>query len=259
MIKSAISTGHHYYLVLFKPTKTITLNKIVKMVGDLSEKIRLKETNVEVFHLQKSINYLFGSSSLLEKNKDKKVRNGFSYWYDFYIGKMDIKGEIYYLAFPYKSLQSLLFKEYPSVFTKAEFFTPVVKTVLDAMRHRTKTADKELLVEIIKYSAEIEDEVNADKVHIVGQNPQYSAVYDLLNNSKNISVKPSSLRLRFWNENIGEIILAFDRLGNYRIWIFKDKINETVAMLPLVFTFFFKIEAVETKSIISAYTTLETD
>jgi hypothetical protein len=259
MITSAIATSHHYFVLLFRSHSIFSINKIVNTIGEASEKIKFSETKSDSYHLQRSLDYLYGSSGLLEANKNQKIRNGgYSYWYDFYTGKLDIEGDIYFIAFPYKQLQTYLFNAFPTIFSKVEFYTPMVKVVLEAMRKKNKVvSEKELLVEILRYTAEVNDDDNSDKVHIVGQNPQYSAVYDLLNSTKGIRVNPSSLRLRFWKENVGEIMLSFDRLGNYRIWIYKDKMEEAISMFPTMFQYFFKIKAIETKTTLSSYTTLD--
>jgi hypothetical protein len=262
MNNSSISSAHHYYLVFTKPEVNYTLNEVYNEFCDkgFSELI-LKSPEAEIYHVQKRYNSKFGSSILLFSNKD--IENPNLVWYDFYIGMLKHgSDQVYFICYPYKNIQKEVLKS--NFLSNTLFYLPNVENVLNYFKHRSNQenlapTDKEddFISEIVKYTAELKDDANADRINIIGNNPLNSSIYKFIEANSSISIKHSSMKLKCIRLALGSIDLLFDRHGNFRFWIPKNTIEQTLVMISSVFTFFSEIDAFNLGRELSSYSTID--
>ena len=112
-----------------------------------------------------------------------------------------------------------------------------------------------LKADIIQYGAEIV--ADGTIISLSGKNPLQSSVYRKLENMEELNIEPVKLKLQCLRPEIGEIHLAFDRLGNYRFWIGNDAKLTPVGLLPDAFRVFEEAKALKTESFINNYSMLE--
>lgn len=272
MIKpSSIASFHHYYVLFLSNPKITSIGSLIKYLSVKKKNIELlcsDESFGEIYHIQLEIDVLnssYGSVNVMESNRVHKNKDIFAY--DMYVGTFDLESKKkYFLAYPYKGLEKYLKINYPIIFKTCVFDKPLVETVLNYIKERPyKSNDKEsninknIEVDIIKYSAEIKEGLikNAKKMSLIGENPVNSKVYDILNNSMDVTIKPLSLKLKCVNEMIGDIELLFDKHGNYRFWIPKNMESERTSMLPSVLTFLNSIKALKQNSYMTSHSAID--
>lgn len=271
MIDSAISTQHHFWILVFKTHSQTTINKLVDSFSESTEYCEMifKNKRSINFHCQRKIKISnkreVGMGEFLLKNKTEDPSE---FWYDFYIGEFDLdKTKLNYLCYPYKALErKIKLTIAPWAFGTASYYVPQIEEILSQMQTK-KGSDrftyipKNLLftTDIVKYVANVSDRDvvgSADKVQITGKNPLESKVFkELYKRPNEFGISTSSLKLRCKLHKIpdennkstldGEIGLLFDHLGNYRFWIpietkYFNK-SKTLKMINLVINFFNEI------------------
>lgn len=266
MIESIIASSHHYYVVFVESTQVKTLASLMKIFDSdpTFEYIKMDAPKQELpIHLQLEIDECYGSESLLQINKSRTRKGTTTYWYDFYIGKVpNQKNPIFYICYPYSRVARFLESSFDSNNISRHFYKPKVNKVLEFMKSR---GTKDLLglekqgfeLDITKYTAEIKDEANANKVNLIGDNPLDSRIFQLLENDKSITIEATALKLKCKNINIGELEMSFDRLGNYRFWLKRDLQKKSVPIISFLFQFFAEIDSLEQSRFISTRTLLE--
>jgi len=262
MINSIISSSHHYYLAFFESTQLKSINKIVDLFPVNPKSISLNPGSEGFSHLQEEIGSLYGSEILLAKNKGRDRKGIPHYWYDFYYGFVDQERKIYFICYPYSKLSRFLERGFDEKALKPNFFKANVEKVLEHMRNRGKKTISRIErqgfeIDITKYTAEVKEEANANKVSLVGANPLNSRIFDVLNDDKSITIEATALKIKCRKDKIGEIELAFDRLGNFRFWLKKNSQEVTLPMIKFVFQFFSEISSLDKTQFLSRHTFLE--
>jgi hypothetical protein len=262
MIESPLATSHHFYLVFFDTFKDVPLSSLLSLFDAPKdhEKISLLENKKDfVLHFQLELKKAYGIESVLLANRNKKT-GGF--WYDFYLGKSYESGTTYYyICYPYALLGKYIENAFIDKKVKRVFLKPQVKDVLSYMKKRqTKNRPKidlhNLQTDIVKYSARVTEESNANRINIIGANPLDSRVFDILNKDDEIQIEPISLKIKCVKEEIGKIEISFDKLGNCRFWLTKDT-EEKFSLIPYLLKFYLSIGAIDKSSFISSYSLLE--
>nr|WP_321406239.1 hypothetical protein [uncultured Carboxylicivirga sp.] len=271
MNNSVIASNHHFYLVLFELNELSTCEELLNAIQienyTLLENENEKLTKNKIFHFQKKFKGALGSIDLLIGNKmDKEPNPDKAYYlYDLYCGKTNVifasdKKDCFFICFPYKALQSIIFDR--NTFKNSIFYIPSVPVMLKHFQNgKMAPIQNEIDSSIIKYSADIVDEANADNVSIIGKDPLNSSIFKLMIESDEIDIEVSSLKLNCtWKEDYNySFNLLFDRLGNYRFWIPKNKQKSTLPMLEKTFTLFSEINGIEQTERLSKYTTVITN
>jgi len=266
MIKSIISSSHHYYLAFWESAQLRSVSKILGIFPTNPSQEQLitnsKNNSDIIYHVQEEIATLYGSEILLNANKSKERKGDTYYWYDFYYGLVDPERKIYFICYPYNKLSRFIETNFNMQSVKPSFYKANVITVLEHMRNRGKKnisqAEKEgFEIDITKYTAEVKEEANANKVNLIGANPLNSRIFDVLNDDKSITIEATALKLKCHKEKIGEFELSFDRLGNFRFWLKKDCQLTSLPMIRYVYRFFSDINSLNKSSFLSAHTLLE--
>lgn len=242
-IKSKIETNHNYYTIVFELDQTQNINKLIERFNFTipPEPIELNNRKEKFFHTELLSNELFSSESFLKENRVSKAGK-ILYRYDLYIGELNLANKkVFFISFPYKALGKYIDANFLTKFFTRTFLIPDVDIILNYMKNKEKHELNYMEkfnyeVNITKYTAKIMESPNAKKVSLSGVNPLQSPVYDIL--SSQIKVEPILLKLSCINRRIGELELSFDKYGNYRFWLFKDKKTETLSVLPYVINFF---------------------
>ena len=257
MHNSIISSAHHYYSLLLRIDQ-IKDKSFIKTVLSSYKNSSIISSEFRIYHLQEQINKTYGSEEYLERNKVTK--NGIDmYWYDFYLGLVELDNiEHIYLCYPYKALEVHLQKKFPTLFQNSVYYVPDVNLVLEHTKKNsafnTINKNTEVLVDVIKYSAEVLGQDNTDKVNLVGSNPQDSEIYAKLNEL--FAMYPSSVKLRFSKNDLKknkQLDLIFDRLGNFRFWIPKNQIENSIESLSIAFQYLAAINSLKKAIKLSKY------
>lgn len=273
MINSGISSNHHYYVFFFELTNMSSLSNIASIFDCESDFEIFKvdsSSELDFCHLQLELDKIYGSEAVLLLNKNPKKKNPkdkFYYWYDFYIGSLYLDNKkIYYVCYPYSGLGKFLTTSFQAKSIKTVFFKPQLALVLEYMAHRNisgiSIAEKNgFTADITKYAAQVKDDENkANKVTILGENPLKSKTFEILNRKdQGISIETVSLKLSCKQENVGEIELSFDKLGNYRFWLKKNAQEITIPSIPFAFKFLMEVAPLERSTFISSNTLLENE
>ena len=264
-----LSSNHHYYVFFFESSKIKSLSAIPKLF-DVRSDFKIipigKNKNLEFCHLQLELNKVYGSESVLQLNMSQTKKDGPFYWYDFYIGKIDISDKRYFfICYPYNKLGKFLENSFHAKSVQTTFYKPELEKVLDYMRSRntkglSKIEKQGFIADITRYSAEVKENDNtANRVNIIGENPLKSKTFDILNSADGITVETVSLKLRCKQLEIGEVELSFDRLGNYRFWLRRNSQNANVPVIPYAFKFLMEIAPLKATNFISSNTLLENE
>lgn len=268
MVDSIISSHHHFYVFFVSSPKLRSLKGLAELF-DFPSSFEIKSFNkkkeLSYCHLQLGLPKAYGNELLFEANK-KKLKNGDTiFWHDFYLGRFTISNnEYYYICYPYNKLGKLLENclHEKNVFTN--FYKPNVEEVLTYMKKRKNNRNTEpekegLYVEITKFTAQVEEEGNANKINLIGNNPLNSRAFDVLKTDLGISIETVSLKLNCNLDQVGNVDLSFDRLGNYRFWLRRDSQEITLPVIPSAFRFLMQITPLKTSSFVSKNTLLEND
>lgn len=216
-----------------------------------------------ILHIQIEIEGAYGNEVLLRPNKSLK-RKG-CYWYDLYVGQITSLNNVYFICYPYsklsKYLEEILKKKSPfPVFHKTN-----VNKVLEYMRQKNSKPPLRLKKEgfepeITKYTAEVKESADADRVNLMGSNPLNSTIFEVLNNNENISIEATALKVKCDIKKVNwNMELSFDRLGNYRFWLKRDLQASTLPMINYVYRFFSEISSIEKNNYLSIHTFLENE
>jgi len=268
MIESSIASNHYYYVFFFAAPKIKTLSSIPDLFDfEADHKIISSDKNRqwEFCHFQLELDKMYGSEAVLVMNKSKKKEN--YYWYDFYVGKIELEGKkYYYTCYPYSKLGKFLERSLREKSIQPVFYKPDLQGVLDYMKTRNNTGlsvieNAGFSADIVRYSGEVtEDETQANRVNIIGANPLKSKTYEILSRPENeIGIVTISLKLKCKQEKIGDIELSFDRLGNYRFWLRKFAQDTSIPVIPYAFKFLMEIAPLESSNFISQNTLLENE
>lgn len=269
MIDSVIASNHHFYVLFFESQKIKTLSSISSIFNNRSqyEIISIKKNrNLDFCHLQLELNKLYGTENVLKLNLSKNKKGGPFYWYDFYIGKIDLNEiRYFYICYPYNRLGKFLENCFHSKSIQTTFYKPKLEKVLAYMQDRSHIGIS--LMEkngfngdITRYSAVVsEAEDKANKINIIGQNPLKSKTFEILNAAEGISIETIALKLKCLQLDIGEIDLSFDRLGNYRFWLKRKAQGSSIPTIPFAFKFLMEIAPLESSEFISSNTLLENE
>jgi len=266
MIESVISSSHHFYVIYIEASGIHSVNDLLDFIKedkDVNKVHFIDDQNKFYYHAQIQLNYALGSENILQQNK-AGVKNGKQYyWYDLYLGEVHLDGKKYFfLCYPYNRIGKILDEYFTASKLSKKVLKPDVNIVLDYMKNRgisglTKTEIEGFLVDITKYSAEIKEEIHANRINIIGNDPLNSRVFDLLSQDDQISIEALSLRLKCVDQNQGTVELAFDRLGNFRFWLKRDAQSKVMPILPISMQFFTEIKALKESSYINSFTLLE--
>jgi hypothetical protein len=269
MIESTISSNHHYYLFFFESSKLKTLSSVTSIFGNNNsyEIISFgKNKEMEFCHLQLEIDKLFGSESVMALNISKTKKGGPFYWYDFYIGKIDLnEKKFFFICYPYNRLGRYLVDIFHSKSVQTIFYKPKLEDVLDYMKNRNNKGLSQVEksgfnADITKYSARItEDDNRANRINIIGENPLKSKTFEILSSEKDIGIETISLKLRCSQVNVGDIELSFDSIGNYRFWLKKYAQKTSIPVIPFGFKFLMEIAPLQQSDFISINTFLENE
>jgi hypothetical protein len=268
MIDSIIASNHHYYVLFFESEKIKTLSSIGKLF-DVRNDFQIttvgKNKDLEFCHMQLEIEKRYGSEAVLLFNLSRKKTGSF-YWYDFYIGKIDISGMRYFfVCYPYNRLGKFLQDSFQNKSIQTTFYRPELETILEYIRGRnvkglSKIEKQGFVADITKYSAEVKErDDKANRINISGENPLKSKTFDILRSADEISVETVSLKLRCKQLEIGEVELSFDRLGNYRFWLKRNAQKVNVPVIPFAFKFLMEIAPLQQTNFISTNTLLESE
>lgn len=265
MVKSLISSSHHYYLTFCEISQFRSLTKVQDIFPINPKSVSLNNAKIaseSFYHLQEEIAGLYGSEVVLSANKSKERKGALHYWYDFYIGYADPDRRIVFICYPYTKLSRFLESNFRRLSLKPVFYKASVLKVLDHMRNKGKRnlsrAERDgFEIDITKYTAEVKEEANANKVSLIGANPLNSRIFDVLNEDKSISIEATALKLKCFKAGIGEMELSFDRLGNFRFWLKRDAQMSTLPMIKSIFQFFTEISCLEKGQFLSSYSLLE--
>jgi hypothetical protein len=267
MITSSIASSHYYYIVYLQSDQFKNASDIVNCfdVKKEQEVESFPQNNIayQYIHLQIELPKSYGAESILFNNKGQ-LKNGVQfYWYDLYIGEIELDGlTSHYICYPYTKLSTYIDDCFAKKGIKKRILKPDVNIVLAYMKDiaenkRQQISIANLNVEITKYSAEIKEEVNANKINIFGTNPLKSRVFKVLSSDSDIVIAPMSLKLLCTLLQVGVIELSFDRLGNFRFWLKKSGQQDALSVLPKSMEFFNLISALVYSSYINSYTLLE--
>jgi hypothetical protein len=209
---------------------------------------------------QLALNRPYGTDSVTQKIEEENKST--IYLYDLYLGEVKSDRRSYfYLSYPYARLGKILDESFKGKILKT-IIKPVVPTVLHYMQNRgviglTKIEHDRLNIDITKYSAEITEEANANRINISGKNPLNSHVYDILNKDPQVFLKPISLKLKCIIDEVGMIELAFDKLGNMKFWLRQNGQQNILSILPTTLEFFSEIKALKGSPYINSLSLLE--
>lgn len=276
MIESELASGHHFYLMMFKPEEMKTLDQLRLKLTDEGNNLHIIDSDIfQVYRCQKRFQGRFSKRDFLNKN----FHSDGTVWYDFYVGSIGTEHDnLLFVCFPYKGIQKeLVNKILPEFLKNAIFFKPELDSILTYMRNRTSVDKKEVesiienyykgnnrifTADITRYTSYVVNEDQySDKVQITGKNPLNSKVFQILKEKQyeeEITLKTSSMKLNCQIEvenNItgqsfteGTIDILFDHYGNYRFWLpFYDEEHpsKTLIMLNPLYKYFNYIKAFE--------------
>lgn len=264
MKESVIASSHHFYVTFFDSPDIKSVSSLINLFTDKMNIEPVVQKNKNQLHIQLLINERYGNERVLIGNQVKRGEKIY-YWYDFYIGKLDTEEKkIFFICYPYNRMKHYL----EDIFFENEitnvYHKPVVKTVLEYMKESDRSEatrlDEGFSAQITKYTAQIKNSLESNRVNIIGQNPLNSKVFEILNKKGlGLTIKTTSLKLRCDKLDVGHIDLAFDRLGNFRFWIRRDAADIAIPMIPFAFDFFKNIDAIIEDEFISSQTLLEDD
>lgn len=247
MIKSAIASKHHYYL-LFYNNDPVTTESTLDLLNPKPENIERRDgINGVDLHVQLEIPERYGSEFLLEQNKVSES----IYLYDLYLGSFtDLEGKkVNYFCYPYKQMDyDLKLKYFKSLFKDAKYYIPNIDIVLAYLKETnadnyTKVQKQSITVDVLKYSAHL-FEGTAKAVTLIGHNPLKSRIYDIILNTAGIIMEPTSLKLGFADSD-NKIDIVFDKHGNFRFWIHLDTQHSKFSLLKYVYSFFDEIKSMK--------------
>lgn len=263
MIDSVIATSHHYYVIYLRFKKSITFSDLLKcFTQNPLVKNSYSETAHNLTHLQLELPYLLGIENVLQVNKGGFYDNKQHYWYDFYISNISSTNKSdYILCYPYTKLSDFIEYCFNQKVLEMLVLKPQVPELLNYLKDRGKVPaniqKSGFVLDIIKYSAAINEEMNAKKLIIFGENPLESRVFEIVNNDSQLKVEPLSLRLKC-SLNSSEILeISFDKLGNGRFWMKKNHQNNITTILPSVLQLFYEINGLKQSLYINSYSLLE--
>lgn len=260
---SGLTSLHHYYVVFFEAKELTSPLEIFKLfhVSKNKETNPTKDGSGSVLHFQLELPKAFGSLSILSTNKATEIDNVQNYWYDFYAGEIIIsKRKFFYISYPYVKLGKYIESHLSSNRIRRVLYKPQMTSVMDFMKlHDGQYVHKSFKADIIKYTASIMEDNNANKINILGRNPLKSSVYKLLSEAQNIAFETTSLKMQCFDKDTGSLELAFDRLGNYRFWVGYEKDIEVYSTLPSVFRFLYRENLLEEDTFFNSFTLLEGD
>ncbi|MDF2190556.1 hypothetical protein [Paraflavitalea sp. CAU 1676] len=274
MIESIIATSHHYYLLFFESEKLRNWNSIPEVFDRHYECEVLsgsKSKGDGLFHMQMEFESPFGSETLLTSNISRKVKGSVYYWYDFYYGKVNPDSSVWFLCFPYSKFSKYIEKSFKEKGIFPKFLKSNVPSVLSYLKDRvngervTSIERKGFNIDITKYTAEVKESANANKVSLLGVNPLNSKIYDVLNSSTEISIEATALRVKcdLLHKDIdkkgakGQIELSFDRIGNFRFWLKRETYLEDLALLRYIYLYFSEIKSLEKSTFLSSQNLLD--
>ena len=266
MIDSVIASNHHFYILFLESTKIKNLVGLVKFFGEKSDYKLYKSKGNEFCHLQLELDKAYGSEVLLQMNISKDKKSTPKYWYDFYLGKVDLNGKnCFYICYPYMKLAKYLDQCFFSKSLNTIYYKPNMSEIINYFKNRDINGlsiieTNGVNTDITKYSAEVtESDVLKSKtrVNIAGENPLESTVYGLISQSESVNIETTSMKLRCQEVEYGEFELSFDRLGNYRFWLKKNMQNSVIPIIQISFKFLMDIAPMQGDNLISSNTLLE--
>lgn len=272
MINSSIASSHYYYIMLFK-NHSLKSNDLMTLFGDEKHKRQIVG-DAKITHTQKVYEYRskLGSLSLLGK-KENQVEDKNEFWYDYYLGSMTLgEDDLFFISFPYKTMQERITK-LPQ-FKKSLYYVPHVPKILERMEEKQgKEIVGEVKNEITKYTALVKETKKAERIHILGQNPLDSSIYQKIKAIDGVKVRASSLKLKCTHESLGHIEVTFDKYGNFRFWLPRETAEEEILkrglklaeteyvqalnMIPVLYQTFYDLGFLDTTEELSSYNTLE--
>lgn len=273
MVDSSISSSHYYYIALFDNT-VVSKADLVNLYNSKNSK-RSIVGGQEIIHTQKIYSYSrsLGSLDLLTKRSNKDEGTDSDFWYDYYIGEVLLKGKkLLFVCFPYKKMQTWLVKN--PLFKNALYYVPHVPRILERMEEQ-KGQEKigEIKNEITKYTALVKETKKAERIHILGRNPLDSSIYESIKGISGIKVRASSLKLKCSHDKKGQIEVSFDKYGNFRFWLPRERSQEELVeldlqetdteyvqalnMIPTLYKTFDSLKFLDTTNKLSTYNTLE--
>lgn len=263
MINSAISSSHHFYVVFIESNKMTSLDRLASAFpkNSLREVIKIGGSQKNgVTHIQAELNRICGSETLLSRNRSNTSST--SYYYDFYLGVADAESRTFFVCYPYSSVVEEVDRWITDLFKDREFNRANVHDTLTYMKERkttkrTQVENDGFNFEIVKYSAEVKEEANADRVSLVGSRPLESRIFDVLMKDKRISIETTSLKLSCKRQDGQELELAFDRLGNFRFWMKREQQVMTLSILQHMYRFLAETKVLHKTSVIKSKTLLD--
>lgn len=264
MIKSLISSAHHYYVIFFEAERFKTINEILSVFPGKKKSKEISYKSRKYLHAQVLIEKRYGSENAISGNQYINSEEQISYWYDFYIGKMEVdERRVFFISFPYFKMRKFLERVFKDKNITPRFYKPQLVRVLEYMHGEKRSAvydTKEgFTAEIIKYSASISDFENKSRMSLIGDNPLESRAYKILNSDSQLTVVTTSLKLRCTKLGLGDLEMSFDKLGNYRYWIKRNAEESATPIVPYAFDFFKKLDAFEINEYIGNQTLLENE
>ena len=259
MIDSKIATSHHYYVVYLRFEKQISLAELIKVLGKNEGVNEYQQNNHAYYsHIQVELPEMLGIDSVMQPNKGR-FNNKQYYWYDLYLFPIKTSSTCdFFLCFPYNGMNDYIesaFNEYGISFT-------VLKPQMDAILSYMKKGGADAPIhktgfnmEIIKYSASIQEEANAKKINIFGENPLNSKVFTLISQpGTGFTIEPLSFKLKcYTGMESGVLEISFDKQGNGRYWLRKSLIDHNMKILPVLFQLMQQISALRGSHFINSY------
>ncbi|MXV16499.1 hypothetical protein [Hufsiella ginkgonis] len=215
--------------------------------------------NGNLLHVQVKLSRLLGSESLLSKfNKVSQNDEPDSFWYDMYIGHIKARrGPLVFVCYPYITLSTYIDRDIIGANAVRRYIKPEVESVLNHLKYNPNDRYNGLKVEISKYSAAVKDDT-ANKINILGNSPLKSRVYNLLSSDNQISIEPLSLKLNCELPEENRVLeLSFDKLGNLRFWLKRNRTADIGDILARAVTFFEESNSLYESSFINKKSLLE--
>jgi hypothetical protein len=259
MISSVIATSHFYYLALIGSDQLKEAKDLIKYFPDKTnfEELSTANPSLNFFHVQAEIGQVLGSENLLLLNKSERSSElPAYYWYDFYLGDLEIQKKRYtFICYPYVRLSSYVDDFLLSNNINRKYLKPDVNLVLDYIKLNPDQTQGSFRAEISKYSAAVKDD-SANKINILGNNPLNSRVYQLLSSDTKISIEPLSLKLKCSDEK-STFDLSFDKFGNVRFWLKRYNSDQLYSLLSQTINYFQETKVLYESSFISKTSILE--
>ncbi len=263
---SLIASAHHYYVIFFRNEMRLKEAKLFQLFGVPKREKKVvvdKAHSLYYIHFQIELQRAYGAPSMMSLSPSAGADNKPSYWYDVYAANFEHGGEFFtFIAYPYVQMGKLFEKYFDYLPSLTTFFKPKLTPVFELMKDAKgiiQFLENAASVSVTKYSAQVKEQKAATKINIQGDNPLESEVFRIIDTMSTVQLETASLRLQCYRKERGILDLAFDRLGNYRIWIKRDGQDEALSLLSTVFQFFKDKGTLEQSNFITQVSLLEND